>query len=100
MTPDMASLNKTFRHVAPPSVDLKTPRFSPEVPSPSAPTKTLSGFFGSIRTVEMAWDSRRPTFFQVLPASSDFQRPSPPPFSPVPTKITRGFDHADATAPM
>src|SRR5258705_4131948 len=68
----LSSRYRTFFHVRPPSVDLKTPRsaFGTEC-FPNAATNTISGFDGWIRILEMFSDAAKPTFVQVLPPSLD-----------------------------
>jgi len=44
---------------------------------PSAATKAISGLCGFTITLPIARESFRPTYFQDLPASTDFQTPSP-----------------------
>ena len=72
MTPVLSSTYRTLFHVLPPSVVLNRPRssFGP-YSRPSAPTYTMSGFFGWTTILPIWNDFFRPMFFQVLPPSVD-----------------------------
>src|SRR5205823_3016866 len=70
--PALSLLNSTFRHVAPPSTDLNTPRslFGPKA-CPSAATYTISGLSGWTRILPIKRVSARPMCAHVRPASVD-----------------------------
>ena len=65
----------------------------------------MSGLAGWMRMREIACDWPKPMCVHVLPASVDLYRPSPGRMlprmhdSPIPRKMTLGFDSATATAP-
>ena len=70
--PVLASRNRVFRHVLPPSMDLKTPRSSlSALYLPNEATNTTSGRVGWMRILEMASEPENPTCVHVLPASLD-----------------------------
>src|SRR5437868_60027 len=107
LTPVSWSMNSVLVQVAPPSLDIKTPRsgFGPQR-SPSAATYRMSGFDGCT-TIRPMWKvSFRPICFHVLPASMDLYTPLPHDelcrllASPVPTYTIAGFDGASVTSPM
>src|SRR4051812_26886227 len=66
----------------------------------------MSLLFGSMMIRLMCFDSRSPTFSNVLPPSVDFQTPSPHEIdwrlfdSPVPTHTMSGFDCETVTSPI
>src|SRR5258708_22025172 len=74
--PVTLSLNKTFFHVRPPSVDRNTPRssFGP-TGCPTAATSTRSGLRGSIRIRPICLVSSSPRCCHVSPASVDLYMP-------------------------
>src|ERR1700743_567338 len=62
--------SRTLRHVAPPSVDLYTPRSSLlRRYCPESAMKTMFGAVGWMRILEIASEFLNPTCVQVLPAS-------------------------------
>ena len=76
--PVLSLMYSTFFQVAPPSVDLNTPRslFGPcTVPCPA--TYTRSGFEGCTAMSEIWRVFSNPMFFQVFPASVDLYTPLP-----------------------
>src|SRR5882724_1501495 len=98
---------RMFFQVLPPSVVLNNPRSPPGPQSgPCAATYTMFESFGSMAILPMCSDVFRPTFFQLLPASSERYRPLPYEtlrwllFSPVPTQTVKGFFGSRAIAPI
>src|SRR4051812_1048259 len=106
-TPAESLRKRIFSHVVPPSFERYTPRsgFAPNA-WPSAPTYTSSGLVGCTTMSPICFVVARPLNVHVLPASVDFQTPSPcdtlprSGYSPPPTYTMSGFDGATSTAPI
>ena len=90
--PTFSPLYSTFFQLAPPSVDLKTPRSAfGAYRCPIAATNSTFAFLGSTAIFPMCCVSASPMCFQLFPASMDLYIPLPNPtesrsvLSPLPT---------------